>query len=495
MLHSLKHLVPLLTALCTATAFAQPITDSFTYQGSLQDNGSAANGLYDMNFILYDAMVGGSAIPDASASLTNVEVVDGLFEVLVDFGVSGAAFDSDQMRFLEIQVAPAGSLTFDILPRRPITPTPLANYALRSGTTLDAAYRNGNTIFADSGPLTLRSTGPQSTIFSMGEPGEANPSNVFEMYNQQGDRALVLSTTPLGQATSSWRNRFGSIAARFGADNVTDGGFLSLSRTDSGSQGILLDGNYNSTERPRMWMFSPNAILEFNFNSSNNDEIVELPVDAINATEQLNEPGAAETVNINSVGLINNPALIDIIASVTINAPADGYALVMSAAEVTIGHDLGVVSRVNIGVADSVINFDPNTDIKIRLHEGVPTGIFTFPASSHALYPVNEGANTFYLLADKDWFGGFANVEDTQITAVYLPTAYGNASAITDEHQSPKDATYSASWTQEDIRNEQISALRADNERQQRELDEMRLMIENLRRESEREIRPAEDQP
>jgi hypothetical protein len=65
--------------LCAGGAVAAPIT----YQGTLEDNGEAANGVYDMRFTLSDAPVLGFALQ--FIDVDDVEVVDGLFEVELDF--------------------------------------------------------------------------------------------------------------------------------------------------------------------------------------------------------------------------------------------------------------------------------------------------------------------------------------------------------------------------------------------------------------------------
>ena len=70
-----------LAAVCSA-ALASPIT----YQGTLDDNGKPANGMYDMRFTLADAPVLGFALQ--FIDIDDVEVVDGLFEVEVDFSDS-----------------------------------------------------------------------------------------------------------------------------------------------------------------------------------------------------------------------------------------------------------------------------------------------------------------------------------------------------------------------------------------------------------------------
>src|SRR5471030_958799 len=58
---------------------------AFTYQGRLNNGGSAANGSYDIAFTLYTTNVTGSAIAGPVTN-TAVAVTNGLFITLVDFG-------------------------------------------------------------------------------------------------------------------------------------------------------------------------------------------------------------------------------------------------------------------------------------------------------------------------------------------------------------------------------------------------------------------------
>src|SRR2546421_2792134 len=71
---------------------------TFSYQGQLTDNGSPANGSYDLRFALFDAVTNSSAV---SGTITNAAtgVSNGLFAVLLDFGAG--AFPGAP-RFLEI---------------------------------------------------------------------------------------------------------------------------------------------------------------------------------------------------------------------------------------------------------------------------------------------------------------------------------------------------------------------------------------------------------
>ena len=125
--------IPLIVSilLTTVTTYAQ--TTAFTYQGRLFDQGTAANGNYDLQFSVFDAATVGNQL---GTSLTNstVAVSNGLFTVNLDFGPG--AFDGSA-RWLEIAARTNGSSgSFTTLaPRQAITSTPYAITAANVNTS------------------------------------------------------------------------------------------------------------------------------------------------------------------------------------------------------------------------------------------------------------------------------------------------------------------------------------------------------------------------
>lgn len=102
-------------------------TTVFTYQGKLADAGTPANGSYDFQFKLWDALSGGSGI--GSASVNGVMVTNGVFTVNLDFGACPLCFNGSN-RFLAISVKPTSGSSFtDLSPRQQITSAP---YAIKS---------------------------------------------------------------------------------------------------------------------------------------------------------------------------------------------------------------------------------------------------------------------------------------------------------------------------------------------------------------------------
>lgn len=102
-------------------------TSAFTYQGKLTDGANAANGSYDLQFILVDAETGGTQVSAAQARGA-VNVSNGVFTVTLDFGAN--AFAAGANRFLQILVKKPSETNYTFLtPRQQLTASP---YSIRT---------------------------------------------------------------------------------------------------------------------------------------------------------------------------------------------------------------------------------------------------------------------------------------------------------------------------------------------------------------------------
>ena len=110
----------------------------FTYQGHLLDGGVPANGLFNFEFGLWDADVGGTLL--TAPNIHNaVLVTDGLFVILLDFGANDFG-NSD--RWLEIEVD--GML---LTPRQPITRVPYSIQTRGIVVGIDGIRRIADALF------------------------------------------------------------------------------------------------------------------------------------------------------------------------------------------------------------------------------------------------------------------------------------------------------------------------------------------------------------
>ncbi len=216
----MKHMwvfVLLLILVSAGPSFAQ--STAFTYQGKLSNNSLPANGAYDMQFKLFDALASGNQV---GATLTfdgigmnppTVSVTTGIFTVTLDFGPCSTCFNG-AARFLEIAVRPTGGGSYTMLsPRQPITSTP---YALKTqNLTFNGPFNDGvSTIFAASNTFAGEGAGVNTTVDSiLGNPlgkfnsflgagaGQANTSgfeNVFFGYRAGQANTTGISNTFIG---------------------------------------------------------------------------------------------------------------------------------------------------------------------------------------------------------------------------------------------------------------------------------------------------------
>src|SRR5262245_53135138 len=129
----MRKIMLLLFVLLIFSGFSAAQTTEFTYQGKLNNNSAPANGNYDFEFRLYD-VAGGQQLGATNQRL-NVQVVNGIFTVRLDFGANFSGGN----RELEISVRVSGDPNFTFLsPRQPITSAPYSIRSVSAGLADDA---------------------------------------------------------------------------------------------------------------------------------------------------------------------------------------------------------------------------------------------------------------------------------------------------------------------------------------------------------------------
>ena len=232
---------------------AAPMGTAFTYQGRLIEANSAADGLYDFAFKLYDANVAGTQ-KGIVIDVNELDVVDGLFTVLLDFGSN--VFDGNAV-WLEIGARP-GSLKDPnaytlLIPRQEITPAPYSlqtrglfvDSALNVGigttipvATLDVTNPGGRTAISGKSPWVGVWGIHNSTTGSFpGVLGETDSLNSAA----SGVRGRVTSTSPGSLSAGVWGMNAGTGSNGIGVRGSHDGsgkGVYGSSLTGTGVYGI-----------------------------------------------------------------------------------------------------------------------------------------------------------------------------------------------------------------------------------------------------------------
>ena len=118
------HNTGLLLIMVSFMTMAGSVGSRFSYQGELLSNDAPANGIYDLKMELWSTLTGGTTVA-ASITLEDVEVINGLFNIELDFG--DAVYNGED-NYLKIQVRDGdstGSFT-SLSPRQRINATPYA---------------------------------------------------------------------------------------------------------------------------------------------------------------------------------------------------------------------------------------------------------------------------------------------------------------------------------------------------------------------------------
>ncbi len=274
--------------LSSLTTYSQ--TTEFTYQGSLKNAGTTANGNFDFEFALFDAVSGGTQI-GSTIVLNGVSVTEGVFSVKLDFGdqFSGAG------RFLEIRVRPSGQPGITILaPRQPINSAPYSVKSLKAanadnstnavnatnattagnalqlgGVTADQFVQTGDPRLSDArdplpGSISYiqNNTSQQSSSnFNISGTGTANVFSATTQFNLGANRVLGIPGTDntfvgigAGQniTTGIFNSFFGKVAGQnntTGFQNAFFGTFAGSANTEGGDNSFFGSraGNSNTT--------------------------------------------------------------------------------------------------------------------------------------------------------------------------------------------------------------------------------------------------------
>jgi hypothetical protein len=229
---------------------AVPMGTAFTYQGNLTDGTSAANGVYDFKFILYDdATLGTQQGPILATN--GVAVANGYFQVTLDFGNT---FPGDA-RWLDISVRTNGPGSYtQLVPRQALPPMPyaiMANSASNVLGTLPTAQLSGtvangqlanNAITVNAGPGLLGGgavpLGGATTLTNAGVLSVTGNADITA--------APIAGNVALG-STATDTNTPGLIVKRdtngsFSAGSVTLAGNLNLPLTTA-TNGAIYAGN------------------------------------------------------------------------------------------------------------------------------------------------------------------------------------------------------------------------------------------------------------
>jgi hypothetical protein len=343
-----------LTLAAAATQAAPPST-AFTYQGELKDNGQLVEATLPMTFRLFNAPSGGTLL--ATVSKAAVSVQQGRFTEPLDFPI--ATLNGSQGLWLEVQVSGV-----TLAQRQQITG---AAYSLSTrGITVDAQNRVGIGTATPSRRLTVMGG---MEVFDTAQESISLHSDLFRLASGTGPGDVYKYEYP--------------------ADKHT----------------------WSTADEDRMGTTSPQGMLHI-FGPMGDSTVI-LPGSAINALETANEPGiaSASPANMSFSSFATEPIVV---ATRTIDAPTNGYLLVM-------GTNYGIMAPLASVAVEMLVDGVAHGGADVYSNGNAQDRI---GMSSMRVIPVNAGQHTV------TWQGQATSasciVHNPSLVVMFFPTAYGS---------------------------------------------------------------------
>jgi trimeric autotransporter adhesin len=248
---------------CALTLSSRAQSSAFTYQGSLADGGTRANGFYDLRFELFAAATNGVSLDDPFTQL-EVPVSNGLFTVLLDFGLP--LFNGSD-RWLQVSVRTNGSVSpfTTLAPRQPITPAPYALHAFNAANLMSFVNAPMDIKVNGQRAWRIEPTSDDAPNIIGGYSGNAAAAGVAGVFiggggmndGSEGDYPNRVSAS-FGVVVGGWGNRVNDEAGFIGGgenNRIALGAFTSaivgghLNRIEAGSpESFIGGGRYNGIE-------------------------------------------------------------------------------------------------------------------------------------------------------------------------------------------------------------------------------------------------------
>jgi len=479
---------------------------SFTYQGVLEESNQPVTGVRTMRFSLTTDPTGESVGGGAITLLVDID--QGLFNVFLDFGdniVEAYANVPGQPQWHILAEVQEPDTTFTkLLPPQPITAVPFSANTRGIKVDTDKNVFVERTLIVGAAEDAM---GDVTTAFNFDLGDGSGHQNLLAFSAQPMFSMFArLGPTPSGETGQlQFLDSTGTLLASLGATDVSgiNAGRLALlgETGTSGGEIGLFSAQGPETVRivagdaaPRLTMTGPINSLAFDMSQLSGDDSINLPINAINANETLNEAGLAFALFGDVpqfTGEAHFPCFAgDPFVDISIFAPSDGFIIATFTATATLQHVPGnlIVSNLNFDLDGSAIGSGYSLD----LTPAMPPGTYNMPVTLSRVIPVDAGVHTIGVedcvfgpkgITVEVW--GFSNIE---LIALFVPTNY-QVPNPTPLHAGSSDTTSPSSPPQRELF-DVVTQLQIDNSELRRRLDDQRAILDRLLLENVGELPP-----
>ncbi len=445
------------------------LISTHTYQGRLETMGEPALGVHQVRLRVYDMVSGGTLLATEIREKNFGTNDNGLFTF--DDLAFGNIFGDGGDRWIEVSARQGAGGSWTVLgPRQPVTAAPTASVAGRLALPYSdtAGFLEDEDMFRLFAEFPVFGVHTAHFVHAGTTGGWSSAALVAESSTHFG---IIASGAPAaaGVAGSAYIDGSTGVRAERGPENKT-GQAMFVWDLATGN-----DAYFGTPTHSGRFLGDVDFFAEVQING-----------EEIDATEILDEPGLAHVVQSS---FIQVPTELGAMVSRSITVPGPGYVIAIGDADVEQAHTSGTSSLVRAGVSD-MSDALPFEATFIRKPPGAATGSYNTPFCESGVFQVpSAGTYTFYVVAQlSSGASGSAQFYDTNLTLLYVPTAYGAAdpefagrSAPMPRHLQPKRGPLSAAEIKAERRAElarHVAALDA----KQRELEVLLVEIEALRR-------------
>lgn len=347
----------------------------------------------------------------------------------------------------------------------PVTDGPhTVRFDLFTNATTGSSLWNEQTSVTTSGGLFTHTLGSVTPILE----------SQFRYYE-----GLWLQVTFDGQVQTP-RTQFTSVGYAFhvqsihNADGGSINGYLAIYDNTAGNEIAELYGDANGD--PVLYLNGSERNIVLNTGDTASGSVV-LPQNAIEASEMRNEPGVGSAIRDSVVIPASHPYSL---CGRTMMAPTDGYVLVTAQATLKVDHSTAASASCSFGVSDNNTDFVESSRKSIYLPSTAPLGVYSFPVSSQALFPITAGSQAYYVMVSR-YSSHSATAYNVTLTEVFFPTAYTTVSPPV----APSGST-ARSAAAFDLGTERLEAEAFNKKRIEDELARTAAEVEELKKEHER---------
>lgn len=437
-------------SLVTPTAVIAEVPSVMSFQAILLDDQGqiVPDSSYDIVFTIHPDSV--SFPPDIAiwTELKTVETSGGLFNTMLGTNSPLTAEVFDGERWLQMRLT---SSVDPFLPRTRIGTTPYS-YRVQS---IDKS--TGGEVSGTLNPDALQ-------VGRSGVPGQ------LSVIQGSGIEGVAIQDY-LGYGLSlTARDDAGNTYAQIRPDQDGDGGYLSLMRSEF-NVGFRVDGNKLGTNDPEVRILGSSQSIDFDLGATGS-ETVELPVNAIEASEIKDEPGIASDISTSTVTLTNETATT--ISSRTIDCPnLGGYVYASATVCLTVQHGTGNLDSVTIGLYENPGDMSAIlTTPPLVIPGGASWGDYASIVTVTGVFDADTMGTSVFLVARRSG-ASTVKIAKRTLTLMYLPTAYGIVETSSNQTAGETNQVLTPA-------EERLASQRANSERIEREMADMKARLLEL---------------